>query len=97
MESSTCFAAASEVIKARKQRGQGVRVVLVDLMCSKFLISFPKVSVLSTGPRTIVCLSFFLNSFNVIGLKLSSTDAGKSFGGLNLELASGTGIILHLN
>ena len=63
---STCFAAASEVKKARQQREQGVRVVLVDLMCSKFLISFSKVSVLSTGPRTIVCLSFFLNSFNVI-------------------------------
>ena len=96
MAKQSCFAAASEVKKARQQRGQGVRVVLVDLMCSKFLISFSKVSVLSTGPRTIVRLSF-LNSFNVIGLKLSSTDAGKSFGGLNLELASGTGIILHLN
>ena len=32
-----------------------------------------------------------------IGLKLSFTDKGKSFGGLNFELASGTGIILHLN
>ena len=96
MAKQSCFAAASEVKKARQQRGQGVRVVLVELMCSKFLISFSKVSVLSTGPRTIVRLSF-LNSFNVIGLKLSSTDAGKSFGGLNLELASGTGIILHLN